>query len=103
MKLHPFHSPLPKYIFLKQLLHSSFNPEIVSQIPEEEKDPVYKYFESMMTCARVREFNAKPPPQVPILPEIFYTPTPNAKEKKPADDKPKIYFRTLNNHNKEGR
>lgn len=87
----------------KQLLHSSFNLKIVSQIPEEDKDPVYKYFESMMTCARVREFNAKPP-QVPILPDIFNTPTTStAKEKKPAEDKPKIYFRTLYNHIKEGR
>lgn len=99
--------PVPKFVFFfkrkKQLLHPSFNLKIVSQIPEEDKDPVYKYFESMMTCARVREFNAKPP-QVPILPEIFNTPTTStAKEKKPAEDKPKIYFRTLYNHAKEGR
>lgn len=76
--------------------------EIVLQIPEDQKDPVYKYFESMMTCARVREFNAKPPPQVSILPEIFNTPTSTVKEKKTVDDSPKTYFRTLNNHMKEG-
>lgn len=34
------------------------------QIKEEDKDPVYKYLESMMTCARVREFNSKTPPEV---------------------------------------
>lgn len=72
-----------------------------SEIPEEDKDPVYKYFESMMTCARVREFNAKPP-QVSILPEIFNTLTSTVKEKKTAEDGPKKYFRTLNNHIKEG-
>ncbi|XP_054872081.1 uncharacterized protein magl isoform X2 [Amphiprion ocellaris] len=35
-------------------------------ISEEEKDPVYKYLESMMTCARVRAFNSKPPPEVSL-------------------------------------
>ncbi|XP_029984833.1 MAX gene-associated protein isoform X2 [Sphaeramia orbicularis] len=34
------------------------------QIREEDKDPVYKYLESMMTCARVREYNSKQPPEV---------------------------------------
>lgn len=63
---------------------------------------MYKYFESMMTCARVREFNAKPPPQVSILPGIFNTPTPAVKEKKALTDRPKAYFRTLNNLIKEG-
>ncbi|KAM9779041.1 MAX gene-associated protein isoform 4-T6 [Syngnathus typhle] len=33
------------------------------QIQEEEKDPVYKYLESFLTCARVRAFNSKPPSQ----------------------------------------
>uniref|UniRef100_A0A3P9JHV8 MAX gene-associated protein n=1 Tax=Oryzias latipes TaxID=8090 RepID=A0A3P9JHV8_ORYLA len=32
------------------------------QIREEDKDPVYRYLESKMTCARVRELNSKPPP-----------------------------------------
>ncbi|XP_022050114.2 MAX gene-associated protein [Acanthochromis polyacanthus] len=36
----------------------------------EEKDPVYKYLESMMTCARVRAFNSKPPPEVTMELEI---------------------------------
>ncbi|XP_068197812.1 MAX gene-associated protein [Antennarius striatus] len=37
-----------------------------SMIREEDKDPVYKYLESKMTCARVREFNSKPPPEVTL-------------------------------------
>ncbi|XP_034143794.1 MAX gene-associated protein isoform X2 [Esox lucius] len=41
-----------------------YKPRITPELLEEDKDPVYKYFESMMTCARVREFNSKPPPQV---------------------------------------
>lgn len=88
---------------IKECVHSSPNFKTVLQIPEEEKDPVYKYFESMMTCARVREFNAKPP-QVSNLPEIFNTATSTVKEKKTVDDSPKAYFRTLNDHNnKEGK
>lgn len=35
---------------------------------EEDKDPVYLYFESMMTCARVREYNSNPPPQLHMFP-----------------------------------
>ncbi|XP_039546159.1 MAX gene-associated protein isoform X2 [Pimephales promelas] len=35
---------------------------------EKEKDPVYLFLESMMTCARVREYNSNPPPQVHLLP-----------------------------------
>ncbi|XP_069572282.1 uncharacterized protein magl [Brachyistius frenatus] len=46
-------------------------------IREEDKDPVYKYLESMMTCARVREFNNKPPPEAPIHPMILAATTPN--------------------------
>ncbi|XP_066533267.1 MAX gene-associated protein isoform X2 [Hoplias malabaricus] len=40
----------------------------VPQIREEDKDPVYIYFESMMTCARVREYNSNPPPQLHMFP-----------------------------------
>ncbi|MCJ8743742.1 hypothetical protein PDJAM_G00097680 [Pangasius djambal] len=39
-----------------------------SQVWEEDKDPVYLYFESMMTCARVREYNSNPPPQIHMFP-----------------------------------
>lgn len=34
-------------------------PNIVPKVREEDKDPVYKYLESRLTCARVREFNCK--------------------------------------------
>ncbi|XP_073712498.1 MAX gene-associated protein isoform X2 [Misgurnus anguillicaudatus] len=37
-------------------------------VQELEKDPVYMYLESKMTCARVREYNSNPPPQFHILP-----------------------------------
>lgn len=33
-----------------------------------EKDTVYRYLESKMTCARVREYNSNPPPQFYIIP-----------------------------------
>ncbi|KAM9355013.1 uncharacterized protein mgab [Pholidichthys leucotaenia] len=46
-------------------------PRPTQPIREEDKDPVYKFFESLMTCARVREFNRKPPPEVKIEPKIF--------------------------------
>ncbi|XP_062858589.1 MAX gene-associated protein [Trichomycterus rosablanca] len=48
-------------------LHSSVSQSI-HQIAEEDKDPVYLYFESMMTCARVRKFNSNPPPQIHMVP-----------------------------------
>ncbi|XP_056620935.1 MAX gene-associated protein isoform X2 [Triplophysa dalaica] len=37
-------------------------------VQEMEKDPVYRYLESKMTCARVREYNSNPPPQFYIIP-----------------------------------
>uniref|UniRef100_A0A3P9I4W2 MAX gene-associated protein n=1 Tax=Oryzias latipes TaxID=8090 RepID=A0A3P9I4W2_ORYLA len=37
-------------------------PRPAEPIREEDKDPVYRYLESKMTCARVRELNSKPPP-----------------------------------------
>ncbi|XP_077366712.1 MAX gene-associated protein isoform X2 [Festucalex cinctus] len=40
-------------------------------IREEDKDPVYKYLESFLTCARVRPYNSKPPSQN----KIDYIPT----------------------------
>ncbi|XP_047243375.1 uncharacterized protein magl isoform X2 [Girardinichthys multiradiatus] len=41
-------------------------------IREEDKDPVYKYLESKMTCARVREFNSLPPPVVTLGTALFH-------------------------------
>ncbi|XP_077096335.1 uncharacterized protein mgab isoform X2 [Siphateles boraxobius] len=43
-------------------------PRAQSQTQTQEKDPVYLYLESMMTCARVREYNSNPPLQVHLLP-----------------------------------
>lgn len=68
------------------------------QIREEDKDPVYKYLESMMTCARVREFNSKPPPQVTIEPKIFAPNAPTKPQK--TTDK---YYSTLPTVNKAGK
>lgn len=68
------------------------------QIREEDKDPVYKYLESLMTCARVREFNSKPAPVVTLEPKIISTSTPNTSvkpEKKTTEDLPKMYYRTV--------
>ncbi|XP_058235383.1 MAX gene-associated protein isoform X3 [Hemibagrus wyckioides] len=48
-------------------LHTSLNYSS-NQVREEDKDPVYLYFESMMTCARVREYNSNPPPQIHMFP-----------------------------------
>ncbi|XP_045917038.1 MAX gene-associated protein isoform X3 [Micropterus dolomieu] len=73
-------------------------PRPTQPIREEDKDPVYKYLESMMTCARVREFNSKPPPELTIEPKIPETSTPNTKAKlqeTTTDNLPKKYNRTL--------
>ncbi|XP_016428507.1 MAX gene-associated protein isoform X2 [Sinocyclocheilus rhinocerous] len=48
--------------------HAPTPPRPCPQVQETEKDPVYLYLESMMTCARVREYNSNPPPQVHLLP-----------------------------------
>ncbi|KAI5611254.1 MAXprotein-associated protein-like [Silurus asotus] len=37
-------------------------------VQKEDKGFVYQYFESMMTCARVREYNSNPPPQIHMFP-----------------------------------
>ncbi|XP_073348922.1 MAX gene-associated protein isoform X2 [Pagrus major] len=69
----------------------------VQPIREEDKDPVYKYLESMMTCARVREFNSKPPPVLTIEPDTS-TPKPKpsaTSQETTTDGQPKKYYRTL--------
>ncbi|XP_076612472.1 uncharacterized protein LOC143336289 [Chaetodon auriga] len=68
-----------------------------SQIREEDKSAVYRYFESMMTCARVRAFNSEPPPEVTMEPKIPDTSTPNttAKPRQRTTDSPKMYHRTI--------
>ncbi|XP_037837560.1 uncharacterized protein magl isoform X2 [Kryptolebias marmoratus] len=45
-------------------------PHLAPQMREEDKDPVYKYLESKLTCARVRAFNSQPPPVVTLDGEI---------------------------------
>nr|XP_024660977.1 MAX gene-associated protein [Maylandia zebra] len=88
-KIAPLHVVTPKV----QRRNSVF-PQ---PIREEDKDPVYKYLESMMTCARVREFNSKPPPQVTIEPKIFAPNAPTKPQK--TTDK---YYSTLPTVNKAG-
>ncbi|XP_070705705.1 uncharacterized protein magl [Pempheris klunzingeri] len=61
-----------------KVLKRSSAPRPTQPIQEEDKDPVYRYLESMMTCARVREFNSKPPPEVTIELKIPGASTPNA-------------------------
>lgn len=76
------------------------------QVREADKDPVYKYLESMMTCARVREFNSKPPPEVTLEPKVLHSSTPNASvkaEETAAESLPKMYYRTLQNHKAAGK
>uniref|UniRef100_A0A8C1M4L9 T-box domain-containing protein n=1 Tax=Cyprinus carpio TaxID=7962 RepID=A0A8C1M4L9_CYPCA len=56
--------------------HHAPAPRHRPQVQETEKDPVYLYLESMMTCARVREYNSYPPPQVHLLPAKRSAPAP---------------------------
>ncbi|KAM3603399.1 uncharacterized protein V6R79_021646 [Siganus canaliculatus] len=83
--------PAPKFVKRSHAIRP------IQLVQEEDKDPVYKYFESLMTCARVREFNSKPPPQVP-RPGIPDTTPSNAAakpQKTTTDDEPKMYYRTV--------
>ncbi|KAM7395685.1 hypothetical protein PAMA_007111 [Pampus argenteus] len=75
-----------------KVLKRNSAPRLTQVIREEDKDPVYKYLESKMTCARVREFNSKPPPELTIEPKILDTPN---TAKKTTDDLPKKYSRTI--------
>ncbi|XP_077597095.1 MAX gene-associated protein isoform X2 [Stigmatopora nigra] len=45
--------------------HKLHSTPLTHPIREEDKDPVYKYLESFLTCARVRAYNSKPPDQDP--------------------------------------
>ncbi|KAM7368132.1 hypothetical protein PAMP_014379 [Pampus punctatissimus] len=75
-----------------KVLKRNSAPRLTQVIREEDKDPVYKYLESKMTCARVREFNSKPPPELTIEPKILDTPNTTQKTN---DDLPKKYSRTI--------
>ncbi|XP_017538692.1 MAX gene-associated protein isoform X2 [Pygocentrus nattereri] len=64
----PLFIPEPAPSFKKVPRLRTYVPRPTPQMREEDKDPVYLYFESKMTCARVREYNSNPPPQVHMLP-----------------------------------
>ncbi|XP_059369582.1 MAX gene-associated protein [Carassius carassius] len=57
--------------------HHTPAPRPRPPVQETEKDPVYLYLESMMTCARVREYNSNPPLQVHLLPAKRSAPAPD--------------------------
>ncbi|XP_054618404.1 uncharacterized protein magl isoform X2 [Dunckerocampus dactyliophorus] len=46
---------------------------LLQKIKEEDKDPVYKYLESFLTCARVRTIDSDPPAQLTIEPNGIAT------------------------------
>ncbi|XP_053744245.1 MAX gene-associated protein isoform X2 [Synchiropus splendidus] len=52
--------PEPLHIPAAPLSVSTAPRNMIEKVVEEEKDPVYKYLESMMTCARVRPFDCLP-------------------------------------------
>ncbi|XP_034084533.1 MAX gene-associated protein isoform X1 [Gymnodraco acuticeps] len=86
--------------FLKRGVVSRTN----QPIREEDKDPVYKYLESMMTCARVRAFNSKPPPVLSLEPMLIDTSTANPAAKpqeNTTDDQPTNCLKNLPSVEKE--
>ncbi|TNN40165.1 MAX gene-associated protein [Liparis tanakae] len=64
-------SGLPKLQPIKVTKRNTGAFQSPPPIREEDKDPVYKYLESLMTCARVREFNSQPPPELAMEPNIL--------------------------------
>ncbi|XP_035472963.2 MAX gene-associated protein isoform X1 [Scophthalmus maximus] len=86
----PLFAPKTPQYSAKTLKRSSATRP-VQPINEEDKDPVYKYLESMMTCARVREFNSKLRPEV-VEQKILDVSAANATTKLPkrtADNPPR--------------
>ncbi|KAL6095587.1 uncharacterized protein ACO6RY_09483 [Pungitius sinensis] len=84
----------PLYILPLKNLKRSSGTHLTQPIREEDKGPVYKYLESMMTCARVREFNSAPPPKLNIDPKVLdsFAKSPKAKQQKTtAGDQPKSH------------
>ncbi|KAG5846854.1 hypothetical protein ANANG_G00119400 [Anguilla anguilla] len=63
-----FDAPLPSADFRvpKPAPFRTYVPRPNPVVRDEDKDPVYLYFESMMTCARVRGYMSKPPPERPL-------------------------------------
>ncbi|XP_039980782.1 MAX gene-associated protein isoform X2 [Xiphias gladius] len=88
----------PPHLVPSKAIKRSSVPRPTQPIREEDKDPVYKYLESMMTCARVREFNSKPPPEVTIEPKIPDTCTANTitkLQKTATGNRPRHYYRPI--------
>lgn len=58
-----------------------------------------------MTCARVREFNSKPPDEVTIEPKVLDTPatTTTTTTTTATDSQPKMYYRSLLTGKKAGK
>ncbi|KAG9336381.1 hypothetical protein JZ751_002728 [Albula glossodonta] len=60
----PIHFPFSALPFTCQdysgFTHRTLRPQV--ELEDDKKDPVYLYFESKMTCARVRPYKSKPPP-----------------------------------------
>ncbi|KAI1897314.1 hypothetical protein AGOR_G00082040 [Albula goreensis] len=93
--------PEPLYIPKPQLTPiRPYVPRPNPVVREEDKDPVYRYFESMMTCARVREYANKPLAERPLcsctsvlcsgkICDHYYNPNLLPKEKKDGKTKAK--------------
>ncbi|KAG9347309.1 hypothetical protein JZ751_004876 [Albula glossodonta] len=93
--------PEPLYIPKPQLTPiRPYVPRPNPVVREEDKDPVYRYFESMMTCARVREYANKPLAERPLcsctsvlcsgkICDHYYNPNLEPKEKKDGKMKAK--------------
>ncbi|XP_028997271.1 uncharacterized protein LOC114849727 isoform X3 [Betta splendens] len=81
----------PQTLVVSKVVKRCGVPHPTQPMREEDKDPVYRYLESMMTCARVRQFNSKPPPvvNIPNIPDAPTEPTTT------TDNPPKQYYRTV--------
>ncbi|KAL7389187.1 hypothetical protein ABVT39_028064 [Epinephelus coioides] len=91
----PEHAPL--CLPMSKSLKRGCIPHPTQPIREEDKDPVYKYLESLMTCARIREFTSKPPDEVTIEPKVLDAPatTTTTTTTTTTDSQPKMYYRSL--------
>ncbi|KAF7656799.1 hypothetical protein LDENG_00035930 [Lucifuga dentata] len=100
----PLFTPKSAEILVSKVQTHTRGPRPKLPIREEDKGPVYKYFESMMTCARVRQFNSKPPPEVMDPEDLVMTPSViTATMQKNTQNRPKKYHRTLLTVKHEGK
>ncbi|XP_077949715.1 MAX gene-associated protein isoform X2 [Gasterosteus aculeatus] len=82
----------PLYFLPLKNLKRSSGAHLTQPIREEDKGPVYKYLESMMTCARVRGFKTSPPLKLTMDPKVLdaFAKSPKAQQQKTgAADQPK--------------